>query len=153
MRFNANPCSARPDLAPKSKAAGFQLCDALGDQLRVEARLPVTGHGQIELARVGHDRLAAVTVAAVPSAVLTGEMMIHLCVQRPFRQRLLQRVKKATLVERRPGIGAAQQLVQNRVRYRRLFAAGHRGSPSVPSCPAAHEIPDSSFALTPLSPD
>jgi hypothetical protein len=53
----------------------------------VEARLPVAGDGEFELAAVRRHRLSAVAVAAVPGAVLAGKMMIHLGIQRPLGER------------------------------------------------------------------
>ena len=51
-------------------------------------------------------------------------------------QRLLQAIEQPARVKRRLGVGASQELVENRVRYRRLFASGHGRSPSFPLCPA-----------------
>src|SRR4051794_13763981 len=114
----------------------------LGDQLRVEARLPVAWYRQLDPARVGDDGLAAVPVAAVAGSLLTAEVVVHLGVQRPFGERLLQLVEQAVRVEGRLRIGAGQQLVENGVGYPRLFASWHVGAPSLLSCPTAHEIPD-----------
>ena len=88
----------------------------LGDQLRIEARLPVARHLQLDLAGVGRHRLAAIAVAAVAGPVLADEVMVHLGVQRPLGQRLLQIVEQAVRVERRLRIGAGQQLVEDRIR-------------------------------------
>ena len=46
-----------------------------GDQLRIEARLAVTWHVELQLARVRHHRLAAITVAGVAGAVVAGEVI------------------------------------------------------------------------------
>ena len=70
-------------------------------------------------------------------------MMVHLGVQRPLGQRLLQLVEQAVRIERRLRIGAGQQLVEDGVRNLRLFASRHVGAPLLPSCPTPHEIPDS----------
>lgn len=40
------------------------------------------------------------------------EMMIHLGIERPFGQRLLQRIQQATLLKGRSGIAAGQQLIK-----------------------------------------
>src|SRR3954454_1055799 len=122
----------------------------LGDQLRVEARLPVAWYRQLDPARVGDDGLAAVPVAAVAGSLLTAEVVVHLGVQRPFGERLLQLVEQAVRVEGRLRIGAGQQLVENRVGYPRLFASWHVGAPSLLSCPTAHEIPDRASSRTPI---
>src|SRR3954454_21289610 len=113
----------------------------LGDQLRVEARLPVPGDLELDLAGVGEDALAAVAVAAV-AGLLTAEMMIHLRVQRPLGQGLLQAVEEAVRIERRLRIGPGQKLVEDGVGDLELFASRHVGAPSLPSCPLTHEIPD-----------
>src|SRR4051812_20224335 len=113
----------------------------LGDQLRVEARLPVPGDLELDLAGVGEDALAAVAVAAV-AGLLTTEMMIHLRVQRPLGQCLLQAVEEAVRIERRLRIGPGQKLVEDGVGDLELFASRHVGAPSLPSCPLTHEIPD-----------
>lgn len=41
-----------------------------------------------------------------------------------------------------------EQIVQHRVRDPWFLASGHGGSPSIPSCPTAHEIPDSPEKLS-----
>src|SRR5215212_4391784 len=126
---------------PRTGSAG-ETALVPGDQLRVEARLPIPRHLQRDLARVGDDRLAAVAVAAVAGLLLTAEVVVHLGVQRPLGQGLLQAVEETVRIERRLWIGSRQQLVQNGVRYLRLFASRHVGAPLLPSCPLTHEIPD-----------
>src|SRR3954471_7290213 len=113
-------------------------------RLRVEARLPVPGDLELDLAGVGEDALAAVAVAAV-AGLLTAEMMIHLRVQRPLGQCLLQAVEEAVRIERRLRIGPGQKLVEDGVGDLELFASRHVGAPSLPSCPLTHEIPDRAF--------
>lgn len=49
-------------------------------------------------------------------ASFAGEMVIHLRVQRPLAERLLQRIKQAALIEGRSGVSASEKLVQYRVR-------------------------------------
>jgi hypothetical protein len=102
----------------------------LGDQLRVEARLPIPRHLELDPPGLGQHGLLAVAVAAV-GAVVPGQVVVHLRVQRPLGQGLLQAVEEAVRIERRLGIGARQQLVQKGVRYRRLFASWHVGAPSL----------------------
>ena len=108
----------------------------LGDQLRIEAGLAVARHLQLDLAGVGDDRLLAITVTPV-ARLLAGQMMIHLGVQNPFGQRLLQIVEQAIRVEGRLGIGASQQLVEDGVRNTRFFASRHGRAPLLPSCPTS----------------
>ncbi|WP_299131727.1 hypothetical protein [uncultured Amaricoccus sp.] len=69
--------------------------------------------------------------------------MVHLGVQRPLGQRLLQIVQKAIRIKRRFRIGAGQQLVEEGIRNLRFFASRHIGAPSIPLCPTPHGIPDS----------
>src|SRR3546814_17459407 len=69
----------------------------LGNQLRVEAAMPVAGHVDLELAGVRRHRLAAVTVAAIASLLIVAQMMIHLGIERPFGQRFLQRIEHSAL--------------------------------------------------------
>jgi len=54
--------------------------------------LPITRNLKIDLTGLRHHRLATVTVAAV-AAFLTRQMMIHLGIQGPLRERLLQIVE------------------------------------------------------------
>ena len=78
----------RDDLLVKAGKAAL----VPGDQLRVEAGLAVPRDLQLELARVGRHRLSAVAVAGV--AGLAGrQMMVHLGVQRPLGESLLQLVE------------------------------------------------------------
>ena len=74
---------------------------------------------------------------------LAREVMVHLGIQRPLAQCLFQRIKQSARVECGARVGTAEQLVEDRIRYRRRFASGHRGAPSFPLCPATHEILDS----------
>lgn len=83
----------------------------LGDQLRIERRLPVAGDLQLDPAGVGRHRLAAVAFAAV-AGVVTGEVMVHLSVQRPLGQRLLQIVEQAIGIEGRLRVRTDEQLVK-----------------------------------------
>src|SRR3712207_5613092 len=92
---------------------------------------------------IGDDAFPAIAVATVAGAAVAGEMVVHFRVQRPFGQGLLQAVEEAVRIEHGLRIGACQQLVEDGVRDLRLFASRHVGAPSLPSCPPAHEIPDS----------
>jgi hypothetical protein len=61
----------------------------LGQQLRVEARLPVTRDGKLKRTVIGQDRLTAVAIPAVAGSPFAREMMIHLGVQSPLGERFL----------------------------------------------------------------
>ena len=102
----------------------------LGDQLRIEGGQPIARDLQLDLAGVGQNRLAAIAVAAVAGFTLRVEMMVHLGIQRPLGQRLLQLVEQAILGEGGLGISPSQQLIQNVIGYRGFFASCHAMSPS-----------------------
>jgi hypothetical protein len=104
----------------------------LGNELRIEGRLPIPRDLQLDPAGLGRDRLAAIAVPAV-AGLLGGQMMLHLGVQRPLGQRLLQVIEPAIGIEGRLRVRASQQLIQQRVGNTGCLASGHRGSPSVPS--------------------
>src|SRR5215212_1318050 len=125
---------------PRTGSAG-EAALVLGDQLRVEARLPIPRHLELDLAGVGQHRFLALAVAAVVG-LLTAEMMIHLRVQRPLGQGLLQAVEEAVRIKCRLRIGTGQKLVEDGVGDLRLSASRHVGAPLLPSCPLTHEIPD-----------
>src|SRR3546814_18110599 len=74
------PSVRRHDLIIKPRKTAL----ILGNQLRVEAAMPVAGHVDLELAGVRRHRLAAVTVAAIASLLIVAQMMIHLGIERPF---------------------------------------------------------------------
>src|SRR3546814_11265930 len=74
------PSVHRHDLIIKPRKTAL----ILGNQLRVEAAMPVAGHVDLELAGVRRHRLAAVTVAAIASLLIVAQMMIHLGIERPF---------------------------------------------------------------------
>jgi hypothetical protein len=112
------------------------LALVLGDQLRIEARLAVARHRQLDLPGVGEDRLLAIAISPV-ARLLPGQVMIHLGIQNPFGQRLLQVVEQAVRLESSLGIGAGQQLVKHGVRNMRLFASRHCRAPLLRSCPTS----------------
>ena len=113
----------------------------LGDQLRIERCLAVARDIQLNSAGLSRHRFAAVAVAAVAGLVIR-QVMIHLRVQRPLGKRLLQIVEQSVGIESRLGIGAGQQLIQQRVRNAGCFASCHEEPPSDPLWPPKHEIPD-----------
>jgi hypothetical protein len=102
----------------------------LGDQLRIEGRQAIPRNVERHLARFRQYRLPAITVAAVAVFLAGAEMMIHLRVQHPFGQSLLQLVEQAVLVECRFRIASGQKLVEQRIGDNRLFASCHTMSPS-----------------------
>lgn len=67
--------------------------------------------------------------------------MVHLGVQSPLGQRLLQIVEKTVGIECRLGIGAGQKLVKAPVRNAGSLASCHREPPG-PLWPPAHGNPD-----------
>ena len=105
----------------------------LGDQLRIESRQPITRHRDRQLAAVGEQRLAAIAVAAVGTTLgrLTIQMMVHLGIQRPLRQRALQLVDQAVPAKSGLRITASKELVEQCVRDNRCFAACHARVPSM----------------------
>src|SRR3954464_6501115 len=113
-----------------------------GNQLRVEAGLAVARHRQLDPASVGKDRLLAVAISPI-ARLFAGQMMVHLGVENPFGQGLLQVVKKPIGLQGSSRIGAGQQLIKHGIRDTRFFASRHGWAPSLRSCPTPHEIPDS----------
>ncbi|MBN9314173.1 MAG: tyrosine-type recombinase/integrase [Devosia sp.] len=97
----------------------------LGDELRIERRLPIAPNLQFDPAGLGRHRLATVAVAAV-TGLVACQMVIHPGVQGPLGERLLQIVEQPVRVEGGLGVGAAQKLVQKRVRKAGGFASCHR---------------------------
>jgi hypothetical protein len=60
-------------------------------------------------------------------------MVIHLGVQRPLGQRLLEPIEQPALLQGRRGVRAGEQLVQHLIRDLRRFPSSHGGGPSFPS--------------------
>src|SRR3954447_9207454 len=89
----------RNDLVVETRKAAL----VLGDQLRIETGLAVARRRQLDLAAIGYDRLLAIAISPV-ARILAGEMMVHLGIENPFRQRLLQIVDQPIGVEGRFGI-------------------------------------------------
>jgi hypothetical protein len=108
----------------------------LPDKLGIEASLAIPWNLQRQFTGAGHHRFPAIAVAAVGGLVLAAQMVVHLGIQGALGQRLLQLVEQATRVKGSLGLGSSQQLVEDRVRYRRLFASGHGAAPFFPLCPA-----------------
>lgn len=107
----------RDDLVVEAR----ETAPILGDQLRIKTARPVARHLDLDPSRLGRHRLAAITVPAVVALRFLLEMMVHLGVECPFRQRFLQRVQQAALVQRRRSVSACQQLIEKLLRYRRFF--------------------------------
>jgi len=135
------------DLRQRLAAAGVHRNDlvvepretalVLGNQLWVKPRLAVARHRQLDLAGVGDDRLLPVTVTPV-ARLLASQVMVHLGIENPFGQRLLQFIDQPVRVENRLGVGAGQQLVKDGVRYPRFFPSRHCRAPSsLRSCPTS----------------
>src|SRR3954452_23878733 len=81
----------------------------LGDELRVERRLPIARDLELNPAGLGHHGLPAITVAAV-AGIVSRKMVVHLSVQRSLCQDPLQIVQKTIGVERRLQVRARQEL-------------------------------------------
>ena len=122
----------RDDLVVETRKAAL----VLGDQLRVEAGLAIARHRQLDLPGVGDDRLLAITISPI-ARLLAGQMMVHLGVENPFGQGLLQVVDQPVRVEGGLGIGAGQQLIEDGIRYARFFASRHCRAPLLRSCPTS----------------
>ena len=124
----------------------------LGDQLRIETGLAVARNLQLDLPGIGDNRLLAIAVAPV-AGLLAGQVMVHLGIQHPLGQRLLQFVKQAIRIEDCRRVGTSQKLVENGIRNKRFFASSdgvrdqraagllnHQGGPqdgALPVMPAA----------------
>jgi len=102
------------------------------DQQWLEAALPVPWYLQSHAAAVGHHVFSAVAIAAVAGPAITGQVMVHLRVQRTLGQRFLELVQQAALLEGRAGFRAGQQMIQHHVRNLWCFATRHGGSPYFP---------------------
>src|SRR5690606_13908659 len=87
-------------------------------------------------------RLAAITVARVAGTIFPGQMVVHLCVQSAFGQRLLQRIQQTALLKGRTGSATSQKLIEKFIWDGRLFASRHMGLLVYPLCPTTHENPD-----------
>lgn len=109
----------RHDLVIEARKAPL----VLGDQLRIEAALTIARDCKLNLGRVRDHRLAAIAVAAVANLIIVPEMMIHLSIERAFRQRLLQRIQQTALLKRSRRIAASQKLVQKLSRHNRFLAS------------------------------
>src|SRR3954465_12010771 len=133
----------RDDLVIKPRKAAL----VSGDQLRIETGLAVARYRQLDPAGIGEDRLLAITIAPI-ARLLAGQVMVHLGVENPFGQGLLQIVEQPIGLQRASRIGAGQQLIEHGIRDMRFFASRHGWAPLLPSCPTPHEIPDSPMGLS-----
>jgi len=104
----------------------------LGDELGIEGRLPVAGDLQLDPAGLGGHPLAHITIPAV-AGLLRGQVMIHLGIQGPLGQSLLEIIEQPVGVKRRLRVRPGQQLVQQRIRNVGCLASSHGESPSSPS--------------------
>ena len=66
------------------------------DQLWIERALPIAGDANVDLRRLGQDRLLRIAVPPIPAPFrgLVVEMIVQLGVQNPFRQSLFQLVEQ-----------------------------------------------------------
>jgi hypothetical protein len=108
----------------------------LSDQLRVKAGLAITRNRQLDLPGIGDDGLLAITVSPI-AWLLAGQMMVHLGVQNPFGQCLLQVVDQPVRVEGGLGVSTRQQLIEHGIRYARFLASRHCRAPLLRSCPTS----------------
>src|SRR5215213_11512717 len=141
-----------PDNLAGAHAAGVHRDDLVveprkttlvsGDQLRVKTGLAVARHCQLDPAGVGNNRLLAVAISPV-AWLLASEMVVHLGVEDPLGQGLLQVIKQPIGLQSGSRWGAGQQLIKHGIRDTRVFASRHGWAPSLRSCPTPHEIPDS----------
>ena len=92
----------RNDLVVETRKAAL----VLGNQLRVEAGLAVAGHLQLDRAGIGDDTLPAIAVAPI-AGLLAGQMMVHLGIQHPLGQRLLQIIEQPVRVKSGLRVGAS----------------------------------------------
>src|SRR6202007_56212 len=99
------------------------------DQLRVETCLAVARHRQLDLAGVGDDGLLAIAISTV-AWLLAGKMMVHLSVEHPFRQRLLQTLDQAVAIKGGLWIGAGHQ-------QPRCASLRKTGKKNIPTCRTA----------------
>jgi hypothetical protein len=106
----------------------------LGDQVRIEGRLPISRHIQLYPSGVGNYRLLAVAVSAV-AGLAVRKVMVYLRVQRPVGQRFPQIVQKAVRIKGRLGISAPKKLIKNSIRDLGILASGHGIAPLFPLCP------------------
>ncbi len=111
----------------------------------VKGRQPVARDLQLQLAGAGQHRLAAIAVAAVAAAVRLAavEMMVHLGIERPLGERLLEPVQQASVGQGGPGVRPGQELVQQLIRDQGLFASWHTIAPSAASYGPTHGNSDS----------
>jgi hypothetical protein len=113
----------------------------LGDQVRIEGRLPISRHIQLYPSGVGNHRLLAVAVSAV-AGLAVRKTMVYLRVQRPLGQHFLQIVQKAVRIKGRLGISATKKLIKKSIPDLGILASGHGIAPLFPLCPNAQTTPE-----------
>ena len=94
-------------------------------QLRIETRLPVAWNGKLKPAAIGQNRLSTVAIQAVAGSPFAREVMIHLRVQSPLRQRFLQLIEQPVVLKCRLRVRTRQKLVQDAIWDNRLFSSCH----------------------------
>ena len=94
----------------------------LGDQRRIEAAVPIARNRQLQSPFGRQHRLGAAAVAVVGQSGigLLRKMHIHLGVQHPLGQRLLQIPDQTTRIEHRLRVSPGKQLIQKLLWKRRL---------------------------------
>jgi len=67
----------------------------LGDELRIETSVTIARNRQLELAAVGQNRLGTAAVAVIAGRLLgiLAQMVVHLGIEHPLGQRLLELVE------------------------------------------------------------
>src|SRR6478735_7713360 len=96
------------------------------------SKVDCRSRGTSDPAGLGGHPLAALPAPAV-AGLLRGQMMIHLGIQGPLGQSLLEIIEQPVGVKRRLRVRPGQQLVQQRIRNVGCLASSHGESPSSPS--------------------
>lgn len=81
----------RDDLVIEVRKAAL----VFGDQLWIETARPIARNLDLDPSAVGHHRLAAIAIPAVCPLRLLVKMVIHLSVERPVGECLLQGIEQA----------------------------------------------------------
>ena len=102
-----------------------------GDQLRIEAPLPVARNLDVDLRRLGQHRLLRIAVAMIGFSRrrLAFKMIVQLGVQNPLGQSFLQLIEKPVLGKHLLRIAPRKKLVK------RVFLDRHSPPPAAPLWP------------------